>query len=62
MYWFWYFLFCSQPQFLVLGMFGVLGKEAEEAANDLAAVMGIVLLVVLVLVVIYFCLHGLGVV
>ena len=41
MYWFWLFLMASQPYLLLLGLFGVFGKEAEEAANDICAGMAI---------------------
>jgi len=54
MYWFWHFLFVSQPPFLLLGLLGVFGKEAEKVAEDLVGVLGIVILVLVVLAVVLF--------
>ena len=47
MYWFWYFLFVTQPQFLLLGLFGILGKEAERAANDAAGAIAIAVVILI---------------
>ena len=43
-------LFASNPALLILGMNGALGKEAKEAAEDMATVLGIVAVILLVAV------------
>ncbi|MES2931124.1 MAG: hypothetical protein V4682_00310 [Patescibacteria group bacterium] len=62
MYWFWYFVFAANPAFLLLGITGILGEEAREAANDLAEILGIVFLVILACVAVYFLLKFMGLV
>lgn len=60
MYWFWLFLMASQPYLLLLGLFGVFGKEAEEAANDICVGMAILLVVALIVAAIWFVLSSTG--
>ncbi|MCA9817064.1 MAG: hypothetical protein KC652_18265 [Cyanobacteria bacterium HKST-UBA01] len=60
MYWFWLFLMASQPYLLLLGLFGVFGKEAEEAANDICAGMAVLLVVALIVAAIWFALSSVG--
>lgn len=51
---FWYILFGAQPWIFLLAILGVLGKEAEEAADEWGAAMGVLLLVILVVVAVFF--------
>lgn len=60
MYWFWYFLLVTQPEFLLLGMLGLLGGEAKRAAEDLVPVYCVIILILIVLGVIYLMLKGVG--
>lgn len=60
MYWFWYFLMASQPYLLLLGLSGILGKEAEDAANDLAMVMGVVFIIIFIVTLVWIFLRSLG--
>ena len=53
MYWVWYFLFLAQPEFLFLGLIGVLGDEAEKAADDVLPIFGTVGLVLLILGIVF---------
>jgi hypothetical protein len=66
MYWFWYFLFAVFPILILFAMMGLLGKEAEEAADDFARAMGIILLVIVALAaiggLIYLILKGVGII
>lgn len=58
MYWFWYFLFASQPALLLLGMTGFLGDEAKKAAEDLGEVLGVMVIVIIIIAAIYFLIQG----
>ncbi len=64
MYWFWYFLFATQPEFLLVGMTGCLGREAKQAADDAALMLGLVFLLVVALAavggLVYLILKGTG--
>lgn len=57
---FWYLLFGAQPWILLLAMMGFFGKEAEEAANEMAAGLAVVLLVILVAVALFLLGQHLG--
>lgn len=60
MYIFWLFLMGSQPYFLLLGMTGILGKEAEKAADDICLGMGCLFLLAIVVYAGYSFLRWIG--
>ncbi len=62
MYWLWFFLYCSQPALLLLGLFGLFGDEGKKAAEDVAQILGVLFLILIVGVAIYFGLDYVGLV
>ncbi|MBZ0188277.1 MAG: hypothetical protein K8F91_18650 [Candidatus Obscuribacterales bacterium] len=60
MYWFWFIVMASQPYLMLFGLMGVLGKDAERAANDLAVCIGIAVVIIMIIALIYFALRLLG--
>lgn len=53
MYWVWFFLYCTQPVLLLLGLFGLFGDEGKRAAEDVAEIWGIILLILIAGIAIY---------
>lgn len=49
MYWFWFFLFCAQPYFLLGGILGLFGKDAKQAADDITAGFAFIAIVVIII-------------
>jgi hypothetical protein len=54
MFFIWLLLFNSQPAFLILGLLGIFGKEAEEAASFTAMIWGVMLVVIAALAILYY--------
>jgi len=65
-YTFWYMAYCFQPEIALLGMLGILGKEAKKAAEDFGLAVGLLLCILIILAVIggavYLFLDFIGVV
>ena len=53
-YWFWFFVLTTNPSFLLLGVTGILGKDAEEAAGDVGVAYAIVFAIFLIVGTIYY--------
>ena len=44
---FWMILYASQPYLMLPGILGFFGKEGEQAAEEMATVMGVILIAIL---------------
>lgn len=53
MYFFWLMLMTAQPWLMLVGVFGLLGKDAERAAKDLATFAGILAILLIIALIIY---------
>lgn len=50
MYWVLFFLYCSQPVFLLPGLMGVFGEEGKRAADDAVPIIGVSAIIAIAIV------------
>jgi hypothetical protein len=62
MYFVWMLLFGAQPWLVLLAVFGLLGKDAEKAAEDFSIGALIVLVIVVAIVLVVYGLQAVGII